>query len=1040
MGWFEFLAEREAAKQRATAEADSAGLEEAWARVDDLDFVSALYQRLASEDPDVALAIARLRRDEEGQHILLQDGAQAIGPLVVARLATSDRERWVLPLLLSGLDLGRPLGDCIAARADRHELWASSPHASDRDRAFAMVDQLDGIGPLSVAGRAAQRGDGRGSDHLLEALRNLERAVADRALRAFGAKAAPTLPKGVPQFVVDALKHVVVPGSAPLLVALLRTRLAMDVLEALARQGDATAVPAIRAYRDSLRGDADKSAPLQVWADWALHCCGEPVELSAAHAIQALLPRRYGYPKREHLAPLQGVAARLFHAAGVEADWVASLVTSDYAEARAAGLLASPGPLDFWDEHRAKAADEAALWAALEGPRVVWRYRVVEALHNREADDARLAAWARARLESVDNHWVHYADDTGNTNRWALRVLEYNTDLHESLAGTSSAWIRAFALTRGKMTASAEPPPRPEGVHVERIDRVPFVIGHTINALALSPDGASLAVVGERFARVLDSETGATRVELIGRAGWAYEVVWSPDGTALAAAFHGGHVCLYDAATGQRTHHLQGHGGVPHGVRGLAWGPEGLISGGEDGLLIGWDPSTGAERWRVGPVPGCWQRIRLSDAGAVASHLKSSGGEENFLYHFDPATGEGTREPTKTSMWALAHRDDGVLALAGEGKGVALRKVGSTRTWRKLGADTHKNVVRVAFLDDGLHAITDDGRWTRFDVETREAAAVLEQGPPLWALDGRGRTAFAGGKGGVVHRLGADGTLATQEGASHAKRVIAVADGVSLDWNGTLLRWPEGGGAGTVVARLGVTPESMVPFEDGWVIGTRDGLRRLDSSGALLASTVIRADRVALLDGTLACSRDRAVTFCSAATLEPVGQPLELGARDVNALAAFRGGFLVGNEGGQVAWVVDGERVWEAWDHGTDGLEEGNPHCAVCSIVAAGSRFATGATDDIVRVYELDGGVPRLRWRIANGFGLFNRMALEPSGRWLAIPNSNRLMLWDLDAGTERWCLYRDAFEGEAVSLCRFEGPELVVGTEAGRLFRVRWR
>lgn len=1039
MGWFAFLAVRDAAHRRALEEAATATPGDAWERVGDRAFVEALFARRASEEPAVALAMARLGRDEESRRILLEEGVGEIGPLVLARLK-SDRARSSLALLLRGVDLGRPLGDHVADEEQRLKLWATSPHQADRDRAFAAMDDVEPLVQLSIAGRAATQGDDRGAEVLVQALARLRSAVDQQGARAFGAKVEELPPEDVQVFLLRAFTHLQVGGSAEHLVGLLRTQRAMLALDAIAFQADPAVLPALEAYRRSLVGDPDTTAPLQVWADVALHACGAPIELAAAETIRAMHPVRYGYPKREHLAALHAAAARLFLAAGVHEDWVASLIRSDFHVARQVGLQASPGPLDHWDEARGKVAAPDELWAALEADRTVWRYRVVEALWEREIDDDRLVAWCRAHLEAVDNFPVAYADDAGHTGRWALRVLKNCPDAHPGLQDTTSAWIRSFVLNDGHTTRPDEVPEPPAGVTVERIDRIPFRLGHTVNALALSPDGTRLAAVGEEFMRVLDTRTGTPVTEFELRFRWAYEVVWSPDGRRIAAAFHGGHVAIFDAGTGAQLHHLRGHSGVPHGARSLCWAGDLLISGGEGGLLIGWDVDTGERRWTVGPVPGSWQRIVVDAHGGVASHLKTEGGETNFLFTFDPATGEGKQEETATSMWALARREDGLLALAGEGKGITLRKPGETDPWRRLGVETHKRIVRVLFRSDGLHAITDDGRWTRFDLDTGTETPIVEAGAPLWALTGNDVAAFAAGKDGIVHRLGADGGLLRTAGVSHVKDVRGLANGVSLDWNGNLLRWPAEGGEGEVIASLGVTPESLVALDDGYLVGSRQGIFRLDVEGRVVARTEERTDHVAVVGDRVVYQQGKAIAFADLATLATIGEPIPCGTADVNALASFGDGVLVGNEDGQVAWVVDGQRVWEAWEHGSDRLEEGNPHANCCSIVAAGHRFATGATDRIVRVYELRDGTPQLRWRIASHFGLFNRLAMDPTARWLAVPNGGRLMLWDIDVGTERWCLWRPSFEGEELTLVHWdEDGSLMVGSRAGRLFRVRW-
>jgi WD40 repeat protein len=66
---------------------------------------------------------------------------------------------------------------------------------------------------------------------------------------------------------------------------------------------------------------------------------------------------------------------------------------------------------------------------------------------------------------------------------------------------------------------------------------------------------------------------------------WAHDCAFSPDGSALAVAYHGCHVVIFDATTGKRLRTIEGSGGVPDATKRLAFAPNGehLAFAGSDG-------------------------------------------------------------------------------------------------------------------------------------------------------------------------------------------------------------------------------------------------------------------------------------------------------------------------------------------------------------------------------------------------------------------------------------------------------------------------
>jgi WD40 repeat protein/tRNA A-37 threonylcarbamoyl transferase component Bud32 len=228
-----------------------------------------------------------------------------------------------------------------------------------------------------------------------------------------------------------------------------------------------------------------------------------------------------------------------------------------------------------------------------------------------------------------------------------------------------------------------------------------LAIGTGKHALAVSPDGDTIAVGIDRGIQLVDTRSGAVRTaagELSGPPRW---LLFSPDGETVVSTSLDGTVALWDAESATRRETLRGHSGA---VEQPTFSPDGetLYTVGQDGTAIAWD----------------------------------IGGERGLGRHF---TFTQDRAP-----WGLDGRP-GSFSPDGRLLAVGLKEQG-IRLWdptdlTPIGApllETGGEVFSLAFAPDGrtLAAVTVDGRATLWDVENRSLRQEFYVGPPACCVLG----------------------------------------------------------------------------------------------------------------------------------------------------------------------------------------------------------------------------------------------------------------------------------------------------------------
>ena len=195
--------------------------------------------------------------------------------------------------------------------------------------------------------------------------------------------------------------------------------------------------------------------------------------------------------------------------------------------------------------------------------------------------------------------------------------------------------------------------------------------GHTdsVNSVAFSPDGNTLASGGGRALQLWDVDTGANTHTLTGHTDSVSSVAFSPDGKTLAS---GGDwpdhtVRLWAVDTGANTHTLTGH---TNSVFSVAFSPDGktIASGSDDRTVRLWEVDPGANTHTLRHTGGVSSVAFSPDGKTIAS----DGGRTVRLWEVDTGANTHTLTGHTRGVLSVAFSPDGNTIASGSFDGTVL--------------------------------------------------------------------------------------------------------------------------------------------------------------------------------------------------------------------------------------------------------------------------------------------------------------------------------------------------------------------------------
>jgi WD40 repeat protein len=521
----------------------------------------------------------------------------------------------------------------------------------------------------------------------------------------------------------------------------------------------------------------------------------------------------------------------------------------------------------------------------------------------------------------------------------------------------------------------------------------------TLVSLALSPDGRRIATGDFHGAIVLwDTRTLDATATLRQGTGAVQALAFSPDGATLAAA-GSGRTVLWDVAAARERQVLQG--GHRDTSR-LVWHPSGATlfsaSRNEPQVMV-WDAATGTQRGTLAS-----DRTIALAISPDGSTLATAANRSREVVLWNPADRsrlavlQGHDGPVRTLAFS---RDGALLASAGEDATIRVWDVAAAALRTKLEGQPDR-IETVAFSPDGMQLASGSNNRTimLWDMARGRPQELLRGHSNslmnvAYSADGATLVSNAFGSSFIVWNLGLPQQRAVLRGHQSDVRAVAVsADGATVASGGddrTVRLWDVGSGRQRTVSteHRGALRALAFSADGGVLASASDDDRRIllwdASAGRTLKEVSVDGDLISLAlspDGKLLAAGTEAGSAVMLWNLATDAAPIELRGHDgsVTALAFTRDGSRLVSGGRDGAL-----RVWDVATRRPVGEPIGaGGAVSALALSPDGTALASSAhMTESVLLHDLAGARGPIELDTHGSHG-GNRIAFRPDGKLLA--------------------------------------------------------